>query len=59
VHGLLIIALGRADVVLPGQQEVVRIAEPWRPYRSLATAYLFQTAFDVQPGTQPTGTQPA
>lgn len=64
VHGLLIIAFGRPDVVLPGdlalrkaiqrsyqlghlpsQDEVVRIAEPWRPYRSLATAYLFQDAF--------------
>jgi DNA-3-methyladenine glycosylase II len=65
VHGLLIIALDRADVVLsgdlalrkaiqrsyqldhrPSQQEVTEIAEPWRPYRSLATAYLFQ----VEPG---------
>ena len=61
VHGMLIIAFDRADVVLPGdlalrkairasyqldhlpsQQEVLQIAEPWRPYRSLATAYLFQ-----------------
>jgi DNA-3-methyladenine glycosylase II len=68
VHGMLIIALDRADVVLPGdlalrkairrsyqldhlpsQQEVVEIAEPWRPYRSLATAYLFQVALD-EPG---------
>jgi DNA-3-methyladenine glycosylase II len=65
VHGLLIIALDRADVVLPGdlalrkairrsyqldhlpsQQEVLQIAEPWRPYRSLATAYLFQVALE-------------
>jgi DNA-3-methyladenine glycosylase II len=68
VHGMLIIALDRADVVLPGdlalrkaikrsyrldhlpsQQEVLQIAEPWRPYRSMATAYLFQVALD-QPG---------
>jgi DNA-3-methyladenine glycosylase II len=61
VHGFLIIALDRPDVVLPGdlalrkaigrcyrldhlptQAEVVQIAEPWRPYRSLASAYLFQ-----------------
>jgi DNA-3-methyladenine glycosylase II len=68
VHGMLIIALDRADVVLPGdlalrkairhsygldhlpsQQEVLDIAEPWRPYRSLATAYLFQVALD-EPG---------
>jgi DNA-3-methyladenine glycosylase II len=66
---MLIIALDRADVVLPGdlalrkaiqrayqlghlpsQQEVLQIAEPWRPYRSLATAYLFQVALD-DPGT--------
>jgi DNA-3-methyladenine glycosylase II len=66
VHGMLIIALDRADVVLPGdlalrkavrrgygldhlpsQEEVLQIAEPWRPYRSLATAYLFQVALDA------------
>ena len=65
VHGMLILALDRADVVLagdlalrkairrsyqldhlPSQQEVLQIAEPWRPYRSLATAYLFQVALD-------------
>lgn len=65
VHGMLIIALDRPDVVLPGDlalrkamqrvyalgalptpEDVLRIAEPWRPYRSLATAYLFQAAFD-------------
>ncbi len=32
---------------LPTQQEVLGIAERWRPYRSLATAYLFQSAFDI------------
>lgn len=66
VHGFLIIALGRADVVLPGDlalrkaiqrtyeldhlptpEEVLRIAQPWRPHRSLATAYLFQAAFEA------------
>jgi|SRR5579863_2816577 len=60
VQGALIIALGRQDVVLPGdlalrkavraayeldhlpsQDEVLAIAEKWRPYRSLATSYLF------------------
>ncbi|MGO8873368.1 MAG: DNA-3-methyladenine glycosylase family protein [Acidimicrobiales bacterium] len=65
VHGFLIIALDRPDVVLPGdlalrkviqqtyqldrlptQDDVLRIAKPWRPYRSLATAYLFQAEFD-------------
>lgn len=30
---------------------MLQIAEPWRPYRSLATAYLFQAAFpDEAPG---------
>ena len=63
--GALIIALGREDVVLPGdlalrkavrtvyrldhlpaEEEVLAIAEKWRPYRSLATAYLFSAAFE-------------
>ena len=30
---------------LPDQQEVIAIAEKWRPYRSLATSYLFSAAF--------------
>lgn len=70
VHGFLIIALGRADVVLPGDLalrkaiqrsyeldhlptpgEVLRIAQPWRPYRSLASAYLFQAAFETPRST--------
>jgi DNA-3-methyladenine glycosylase II len=65
VQGALIIALGREDVVLPGdlalrkavqaayrlghlpsQDEVLAIAEKWRPYRSLATSYLFSAAFE-------------
>jgi DNA-3-methyladenine glycosylase II len=60
VHGFLIIALDRSDVVLPGDvalrraiqrayqladrpspDEVLAIAKPWRPYRTLASAYLF------------------
>ena len=64
-QGALIIALGREDVVLPGdlalrkavratyhldhlpsQDEVLAIAEKWRPYRSLATACLFSAAFE-------------
>ena len=71
VQGVLIIALQREDVVLPGdlalrkaikaayqldhlptQQEVLAIAEKWRPYRSLATSYLFSAAFE------PTNTPP-
>ena len=31
---------------LPDQDEVVAIAEKWRPYRSLATSYLFSAAFE-------------
>jgi 3-methyladenine DNA glycosylase/8-oxoguanine DNA glycosylase len=65
VAATLIIALGREDVVLPGdlalrkavratyrldhlptQEEVLAIAEKWRPYRSLATSYLFSAAFE-------------
>jgi DNA-3-methyladenine glycosylase II len=64
-QGALILALGREDVVLPGdlalrkavrtvyrldhlpaEEEVVALAEKWRPYRSLATAYLFSAAFE-------------
>ena len=64
-QGALIIALGREDVVLPGdlalrkavrtvyhldhlpgEEEVLAIAEKWRPYRSLATGYLFSAAFE-------------
>jgi DNA-3-methyladenine glycosylase II len=36
---------------LPSQQEVVTIAEKWRPYRSLATSYLFSAA--VEPAEAP------
>ena len=65
VQGAMLIALGREDVVLPGdlalrkairaayrldhlpsQQEVLDIAGKWRPYRSLATSYLFSAAFE-------------
>jgi DNA-3-methyladenine glycosylase II len=31
---------------LPTQPEVLAIAEKWRPYRSLATSYLFSAALD-------------
>jgi DNA-3-methyladenine glycosylase II len=72
VQGAMLIALGREDVVLPGdlalrkaiqaayqlghlptQQEVLDIAGKWRPYRSLATSYLFSAAFE------PAGAPPA
>jgi len=41
---------------LPAQEEVLAIAEQWRPYRSLATSYLFSAAFETTetpPGTTP------
>ena len=31
---------------LPAQEEVLAIAEKWRPYRSLATSYLFSAAYE-------------
>jgi DNA-3-methyladenine glycosylase II len=39
---------------LPVQQEVLAIADKWRPYRSLATSYLFSAAFEPA-GAPPTG----
>ena len=66
VHGFLIIALDRPDVLLPGdlalrrtvghlyglgqmpsEQQMLEIAERWRPYRSLAVSYLFASEFDT------------
>ena len=42
---------------LPGQAEVSAIAEKWRPYRSVATSYLFSAAFDGPDSPSPaTGT---
>jgi DNA-3-methyladenine glycosylase II len=38
---------------LPSQDEVLAIAEKWRPYRSLATGYLFSAAFDRIEPTAP------
>jgi DNA-3-methyladenine glycosylase II len=32
---------------IPTQQEVLDIADKWRPYRSLATSYLFSAAFEA------------
>ena len=71
VQGALLLALGREDVVVPGdlrvrkavqaayrldhlptQQEVLAIADKWRPYRSLATSYLFTATF-AQANTPP------
>jgi len=69
-QGALLIALGREDVVLPGDlalrkaiqaayqldhrpspQEVLAIADTWRPYRSLATSYLFSAALEPADAT--------
>jgi DNA-3-methyladenine glycosylase II len=30
---------------IPTEQEVLQLAERWRPYRSLAVAYLFAAEF--------------
>jgi DNA-3-methyladenine glycosylase II len=68
-QGVLIIALDREDVVLPGDlalrkairavyrldhlpspDEVLAIAERWRPYRSLASSYLFAAAYNEARG---------
>jgi DNA-3-methyladenine glycosylase II len=38
---------------LPTEQEVLAIAEPWRPYRSLATSYLFSAVFEPAPPVAP------
>ena len=38
---------------LPSQQEVLAIAEKWRPYRSLATSYLFSAAFEPAQAARP------
>jgi DNA-3-methyladenine glycosylase II len=35
---------------LPTPEEVLAIAEKWRPYRSLATSYLFSAAFEPTTG---------
>jgi len=35
---------------LPAPEEVLTIAEKWRPYRSLATSYLFSAAFEPTTG---------
>jgi DNA-3-methyladenine glycosylase II len=35
---------------LPAEEEVLAIAEKWRPYRSLATSYLFSAAFEDAAG---------
>ena len=75
VQGAMLIALGREDVVLPGdlalrkavqaayqlghlptQHEVLTIADRWRPYRSLATSYLFSDAFEPPEAPPTAGT---
>lgn len=36
---------------LPTQEEVVQMAEKWRPFRSLATSYLFSAAYEEGDGS--------
>jgi DNA-3-methyladenine glycosylase II len=31
---------------LPSEEEMARVAEPWRPYRSLAVSFLFASEYD-------------
>jgi DNA-3-methyladenine glycosylase II len=38
---------------LPAPDEVLAIAEPWRPYRSLATSYLFSARYSPTPTVAP------
>jgi DNA-3-methyladenine glycosylase II len=40
---------------LPAEQEVLAIADKWRPYRSLATSYLFSAAFESVEAPPATG----
>jgi DNA-3-methyladenine glycosylase II len=73
-QGVLLVALRREDVVLPGdlalrkaiqhaceldhlptEEDVRGIAEKWRPYRSLATSYLFANAYDGEATTRRPG----
>jgi DNA-3-methyladenine glycosylase II len=39
---------------LPSQDEVLEIAEKWRPFRSLATSYLFSAAYETDADPDPT-----
>jgi DNA-3-methyladenine glycosylase II len=43
---------------LPSQQEVLAIAEKWRPYRSLATSYLFSAVFEPAERAEPAEASP-
>jgi DNA-3-methyladenine glycosylase II len=43
---------------LPSQDEVLAIAEKWRPYRSLATSYLFSAAFERAAQEPPVAPRP-
>jgi DNA-3-methyladenine glycosylase II len=38
---------------LPAEQEVRAIADSWRPYRSLATSYLFSAAYEADSDRRP------
>ena len=38
---------------LPTDDEMLQLAERWRPYRSLAVSYLFASEYDEPTTTQP------
>ena len=44
---------------LPTPQELLAIADAWRPYRSLATGYLFSAVFDTAEQQPAAGRSPA
>jgi DNA-3-methyladenine glycosylase II len=44
---------------LPSQQEVLAIADKWRPYRSLATSYLFSAVFEPAERAEATAAKPS
>ena len=37
---------------LPTEDEMLELAERWRPYRSLAVSYLFASEYDEPTGSQ-------
>ena len=43
---------------LPSQDEVLEIAEKWRPFRSLATSYLFSAAYEPESNPERETTSP-
>ena len=46
LYGALLFQVTGQQLSVAATQEVLAIAERWRPYRSLATSYLFSAAFE-------------